>query len=116
MPSSSSRPGRPPDPATCQRWQQRLERFRRSGLSVPAFCDHEGISAASFYAWRCRLQHDPAPPTSDTPRLVPVRLVTPSAGAPVELLLPSGLVLRLSPDTDLDWLRQLLGLLGVAPC
>jgi len=32
------------------------------------------------------------------------------------LLLPSGVVLRLSPDTDLAWLRQLLPVLGVAPC
>jgi len=110
------RPGRRPDPATRQRWQQRLERFRRSGLAVPAFCDREGISAASFYTWRRRLQHDPAPAAADNPRLVPVRLVPPPANAPVEVLLPSGLVLRLSPDCDLAWLRQVLPLLGVAPC
>jgi hypothetical protein len=35
MPSSASRPGRRPDPATRQHWQQRLYRFRRSGLTVP---------------------------------------------------------------------------------
>ena len=112
----ASRPGRRPDPATRQRWQQRLERFRRSGLAVPAFCDREGISTASFYSWRRRLQQDPTPPAADTPRLVPVRLVSPPAKAPVEVLLPSGLVLRLSPDSDLAWLRQVLPLLGVAPC
>ena len=116
MPSSASRPGRRPDPSTRRLWQQRLERFRHSGLTIPAFCDREGISTASFYAWRRRLQHDSTPPATDAPRLVPVRLVTPPPGAPVELLLPSGAVLRLSPDTDLDWLRQLLPLLGVAPC
>jgi transposase len=113
---SAARTGRRPDPATRQLWHQRLERFRRSGLTVPTFCDREGVSTASFYAWRRRLQHDLAPPAPDTPRLVPVRLVTPPASAPVELLLPSGLVLRLSPDCDLAWLRQLLPLLGVAPC
>src|SRR5262245_19301317 len=105
MPSSSARPGRRPDPSTRQRWQQRLERFRHSGLTVPTFCDREGISPASFYAWRRRLRHDPTPPAASAPRLVPIRLVTPPAGAPVELLLPSGLVLRLSPETDLPWLR-----------
>jgi|SRR6516162_4492342 hypothetical protein len=112
----SSRPGRRPDPSTRQLWQQRLERFRDGGLTTSAFCDREGISPASFYAWRRRLQGDPAPNTADVARLVPVRLVTPSAGAPVELVLPSGLVLRLPPDTDLAWLRQLLPLFGVEPC
>jgi len=116
MPSSASRLGRRPDPSTRQVWQQRLERLRNSGLTVSAFCDREGISPASFYAWRRRLQGDPAPNTADVARLVPVRLVTPSAGAPVELVLPSGLVLRLPPDTDLAWLRQLLPLFGVEPC
>ena len=116
MPSSVSRPGRRPDPATRQLWQQRLERFRRSGLTVPAFCDREGLSLTSFYAWRRRLQHHSTQPTLDAPRMIPVRLVTPTAGAPVELLLPSGAVLRFSPDTDLLWLRQLLPLLGVKPC
>jgi transposase-like protein len=116
MPLPSSRPGRRPDPSSSQRWQQRLKRFRDSGLTVTAFCDREGISAASFYAWRRRLQADPTPPDADTPRLVPVRVVIPPARAPVELVLPTGLVLRLTPDTDLDWLRQLLPLLGVAPC
>jgi transposase len=116
MPSSASRPGRRLDPATHQRWQQRLDRFHRSGLTVPAFCDREGISTASFYAWRRRLQADLTPPDADTPRLVPIRLVNPPVSAPVELLLPSGVVLRLSPDSDLAWLRQLLPLLGVAPC
>jgi hypothetical protein len=116
MPSSASRPGRRPDPATHHRWQQRLHRFRKSGLAVADFCEGEGISTASFYAWRRRLQADMAPDTLDEPRLVPVRLVTPPPSAPVELLLPSGCVLRLPPDTDLTWLRQLLPLLGVVPC
>jgi transposase-like protein len=113
---SAPQPGRRPDRATRQRWQQRLQRFRQSGLSVADFCAQEHVSPASFYAWRRRLQHAPTPPAADAPRLVPVRLVTPPASAPVELLLPSGVMLRLSPDTDLLWLRQLLPLLGVAPC
>jgi hypothetical protein len=110
------RPGRQADPATRQRWQQRRERFSRSGLTVPAFCDREGISAASFYAWRRRLGREPVPPVADNPRLVPVRVVTPPLSAPLEVLLPSGVVLRLSPNCDVAWLRQLLPLLGVAPC
>jgi hypothetical protein len=110
----SSRPGRRPDPNTRQLWQQRLEHFRRSGLTVADFCDRQGISVASFYAWKRRLATGPAP--APAPRFVPVRVVTPPASAAVELLLPSGLVLRLAPGVDLAWLRQLLDLLGDAPC
>jgi hypothetical protein len=116
MRSSSSRQGRRPDPAVRQLWQKRLDRFRRSGLTITAFCDCEGISTASFYVWRRRLQHDATPATADAPRLVPIRLVTPPASAPIELLLPSGCVLRLSSDCNLPLLQQLLTLLGVEPC
>src|SRR6516225_9885548 len=115
MPSSASRPGRRPDPATHHLWQQRLDRFRKSGLAVADFCQREGISTASFYAWRRRLRADTAPNTADEPRLVPVRLVTPPPSAPVELLLPSGAVLRPPPDIDLLWLRQFLPMLAVTP-
>jgi hypothetical protein len=116
MPLSSPRPGRRSDPAAHRRWQQRLDRFLTSGLTAAHFCEREGISTASFYAWRRRFEADSAPAAADAPHLVPVRLVTPPASAPVELLLPSGAVLRLSSDTDLAWLRQLLPVLGVAPC
>lgn len=37
-------------------WGEVLGRFAGSGLSVPAFCVHEGISEASFYRWRSMLQ------------------------------------------------------------
>jgi hypothetical protein len=113
---SAPRPGRRPDPATRHAWQERLQRFRTSGLTVPDFCAREGVSPASFYAWKRRFPDGAAPAHLDAPRLVPVRLVTPPTSALVELLLPSGVVLRLSPDTDLAWLRQLLPVLGVASC
>ncbi len=115
MSASSPRPGRRPDPDLPQRWRQRLQRFARSGLTVTAFCDREGISSASFYAWQRRLRHDPAPPRDDAPHFVPVHLVTPP-DTPIELLLPSGLVLRLAPGVDLAWLRQVLGVLTEAAC
>jgi hypothetical protein len=31
-------------------------------LSIAAFCDREGVSTASFYAWRRRLRLDLNPP------------------------------------------------------
>lgn len=37
-------------------WREVLERFAGSGLSVPAFCEREGISEGSFYRWRAIVQ------------------------------------------------------------
>jgi hypothetical protein len=107
---SSERPGRRPDPALADLWRQRLQRLERSGLSVVAFCAKEGVSVPSFYAWRRRLQ----PPAPQATRLVPVRLLP--VVAPVEVLLPAGLVLRLTPGCDLDFVRSLPATLGERPC
>lgn len=39
-------------------WRELLERQGQSGLPVKAFCEREGIKAASFYVWRSRLQRE----------------------------------------------------------
>jgi len=36
-------------------WQDRLERYSRSDLTVAQFCQRENISAPSFYNWKRRL-------------------------------------------------------------
>ena len=35
-----------------------LARFARAGTSIVQFCDDEGVSTPSFYAWRRRLSAD----------------------------------------------------------
>jgi transposase-like protein len=94
--------------ATHRLWNERMRRFALSGLSVAAFCRREGVSQPCFYAWRRRLR-------DDLPRFLPVRVVQPTT-APVEVLLPSGCVLRLSPGCELAWVRDLLQALGVSSC
>ncbi len=117
---SSVRPGRRPDPALGDLWRQRLLRFERSGLSALAFCAKEGVSDPSFYAWRRLLQTpdqqptQPAEPLADGPRLGAVRVLP--AAAPVEVVLPDGVVLRLCVGCDLDFVRRLIGTLGDRPC
>jgi hypothetical protein len=46
---------RVPDPALRSQWQRRLLKFQAFHGSVRRFCHVEGVSVASFYQWRARL-------------------------------------------------------------
>jgi len=104
---------------TRQLWTERLARYSASTLSVAAFCAAEGVSPNSLFYWKRRLGTDPtgavAPVLSDgAARFVPVRI--PAPGAAVEIVLPGGAVLRLSPGCDLSFVRSLLDTLAGASC
>jgi hypothetical protein len=43
-------------PAVAARWEERVARQRRSGLSVAEFCRRERVHPVSFYNWRRRLE------------------------------------------------------------
>jgi hypothetical protein len=88
-------------------------------LTIARFCAGEGVSVASFYLWKRRLATaNRAAATADAGpepglRWLPVRLPD---SAPLELVLPTGAVLRIAAGADEAALRGLLRLLGVAPC
>lgn len=102
--------------ATRAAWVDRLQRFAVSGLSAAQFCAQEGVSLPSFYSWKRRLGRESLDPGMEGsgPRLLPVRLHDPCSG--IELLLPTGVVLRVAAGADEHTLRCLLSLLGVPPC
>jgi hypothetical protein len=103
-----------------QTWAERLARFAAAGQTTAQFCAAEGVSVASFYLWKRRLTAADLPTgaaISDPqagPRLVPVRLADPAPA--VELVLPTGAVLRIGAGADAATLTSLLRLLGVLPC
>jgi transposase-like protein len=87
-------------------WQSLVERAERSGLGVGQFCRHEGVSTASFYAWRRRLgagAPQALPAAQPTGEAAFLDLGTLRAGAAtdagtgweIELDLGAGAVLRL---------------------
>ena len=100
--------------ATRHAWAERLTRFDASGQSVLDFCRAEAVSGQSFYSWRRKLA-DPAATPPAIPDFLPVRL---APVAPVELVLPGGATLRLSPGCDLAFVRSLVEALagGGGPC
>lgn len=115
--------GRKPSPSTEAVWRDRLARFRECHLTVQEFCRQEGVSDASFYQWRKRLDRsrpatkrgrssggEPTKPIHSRPFL-PVKVsssrdtpnaVSTSAWAEVEL--PGGLRIRV-PATHGEALR-----------
>ena len=80
----------------------------------------EGVFVASFYLWKRRLTAAGAAGAPEgaaavgEPRLLPVRLPAPAAA--IELVLPSGAVLRIGANADAATLGSLLRLRGVLPC
>jgi hypothetical protein len=94
-----------------QAWEERLARFPAAGLSAAAFCAQEGVSLASFYAWRRRLARADATHAQGAgPRLLSVQVTSPRAV--LELLLPCGVIVRLVPDSDLTLMRAVVDALG----
>lgn len=57
-------------------WREVMRRFDASAASVQAFCSREGLSAASFYRWRGRLQ------PKGTARARPLALPVPAPHKP----------------------------------
>jgi hypothetical protein len=111
---------RPKDLGLEHTWRRRLRRQAVSGLSVPEFCAREGVSTASFYAWRRRLA-TPSPATRvDPPLFVPLRLdprpeeTAPSRGFEIEL--PHHVRLRCEDAPEPEWLGRLVAALaGLQP-
>lgn len=109
-------------------WRLVLEEYQRSGLAVRAFCQREGLSEPSFYAWRREIrQRDGKPPAAgecEQQTLIPVDLVelvteslSPGEVAPrsaLEVITPSGFTLRFPAEIEPQQLRALLA--AIADC
>jgi hypothetical protein len=86
-------------------WRERIAEQQRSGASIRQFCMHRGFSAYSFYAWRKRLRK----PKPVRFALVDRGLATqPATDACVELILPGGERLRITPGMDAGTPRTVL--------
>jgi transposase len=109
-------------------WRGKVRDQAGSGLSVSAFCLREGFSPNSFYRWRRLLaegdgsngarNHPPAPPPEEV--FVPVSVIGHGpagfSDASLELVLPSGVLLRVRPGFDSATLIRLVDLLDSSSC
>lgn len=93
-----------------EEWAERIAAQGRSGLSVKQFCNEQGLTECSFYAWRKRLRNESGP--------VRFALVERSARrqermaeAALELVLATGERLRIGAGVDIATLRSVLDVL-----
>jgi hypothetical protein len=104
---------------TAELWRSRIRAWRVSGLSVAAYCRHIGVSEPSFYQWRRKLEGAAGPAEkSDDGRVrlsspefsfLPVQVVG-LGNAPLEIVLPNGVVVRVPPGCDRALLREVVRL------
>jgi hypothetical protein len=102
-------------------WAKRVERWRESGLRASEFAAELGVNAGTLAHWKYRLAAEaraerPSAPTTteaiafvevDTPAepMVPPQTATRS---PFEVVLPSGITVRVPAQFDAAALRRLV--------
>jgi transposase-like protein len=91
-------------------WRQVIARWKRSGLSVRAFCGAEGLNPMTFYWWRRELRRRDQP----QPAFLPVRVLaesTESSTVGIEVVLANGRSVRVSAGFDPRTLVRVVELL-----
>jgi hypothetical protein len=106
------------NPSRQQFWRDTITAWKASGQSVRAFCAARGLNEGTFYAQRRELADRVPPTTSDTPSGPPptfaaVRVIPDPT---VEVVLPTGVVLRVPARADPAAVARLVVALGRQPC
>ena len=128
-------PCRPRDLAKEQFWRRIIRRQQQTDVPISAFCQREGLKIANFHWWRRELIRRnqqktascPGPLTKEpsqppvAPVFLPVRVVetelAPSQPAPlIEIVLHSGLIVRVPSGFDPRTLGEMLAVLEGRPC
>src|SRR5437773_12524500 len=79
-----------------EQWQQWIQEWRASGLSVRGFCLRHGLAQASFYGWRRKLERRAAQPAT----FIPLHILAdagPAPGRALEVILAGGRSVRVPP-------------------
>jgi transposase len=125
----AKRGGKRRDPAREKFWRRTILDQQRSGLSVRDFCHRQGLKDWTFRWWRQELaRRDRVPlmaPTSERTSVasvfLPVKVGDLEAGSPppappIEIVLPTGLIVRVPSGFDPRTLGHVLAVLEGRPC
>ena len=99
-------------------WQETIERQQASGQSIVGFCAKEGLSPASFHAWKRRLRRPwrQAGRKAAAEALLPVQIVdsVPTGAGKLEVQWPDGIVLRVQ-GCDVQTVGAVVAALSALP-
>jgi hypothetical protein len=100
-----------------QFWRETITTWKESGQSIRAFCAARGIAEATFFVKRRELarREQPAQPVALTPSpsFAAVRVI---AEPVVEVVLPTGLLVRVPSSADPVAVARLVAALGASSC
>jgi len=101
-------------PEKVQVWRATIDAWKRSGQTVNAFCRGRQITRSNFDRWRRILAAEPAV-SSPVPAasFVPLRVV---AEPMAEVVLRSGVVVRVPLGAAADVVTRLVRAVGAASC
>jgi len=96
-------------------WQNVLQQFTESKLSVVDFCSQKGLAVQSFYQWKRKLLSVDKP--SPASAMVPVRIIPahpkPSP-QPIQIITPGGFTIRVDSAMPSTQLTQLIAAIEAA--
>jgi hypothetical protein len=99
-------------------WLRIAEEFEASGLAQREFAGCRGLRLSTLQSWVYRRRRQASAVTEPPVRLLPVQVssVPATDAAPLEVALGSGVRVRVSPGTDVDYVARLVAALGRTAC
>jgi hypothetical protein len=92
-------------------WRDLLDAWKRSGQTANAFCRDRKLTRSNFDRWRRILAVESAKPKPSS--FVPLQVV---AEPMAEVVLPSGILVRLPLATSPEAVTRLVAAVGAASC
>jgi hypothetical protein len=103
------------NPERVRIWRTLIATWKQSGQTINAFCRDRNLTRSNFDRWRRILSTGPgeSKPSSSSSVFVPLRVV---AEPMVEIVLLSGIVLRLPLNAAPEAVSRLIAAVGAASC
>jgi hypothetical protein len=102
------------NPAKARAWRELIDAWQHSGQSINAFCRRRRLTRSNFDRWRRILSTEPSPSKpSPSSAFVPLRV---TADPMAEVVLGSGIVIRLPLSATPEAVTRLVAAVGAAAC